>query len=658
MNLAEFPVPRIWWPILTTFLLCACGGETNLIRRDVQTPPAQEVPLPAEQASVPLAIIPLAIIVPEGSIRGTLHTEPILIPDDRPAEAFASQGLSLSLPPGSRLVGAGLRLGIPGEQILVDEDLHIIIPEERILIPENDILIPDDRILIPDDRILVPDDQPASYRFLRQLPPSSPGGPSAFLCLIQPPQTGPGFPLCATAPVSGHGTGTFTILLPAQAFGTVPLPGSSTILAGLVAWPAAGAEPLVQGQAVTSLPSELAPAPTAPASSGDSEFPAPVAPVAPSPPPIAGEPEPPVDPTSPSVDPDPSAEVPDPPSQPLPPAPFTATSLTVTGELTSTEGNTLDVVLGARHPAGVTAYLPTFDEAQAPTSADTRWIPLSGPTAELALPLTLTLPERLTHLRPMVWLAAADGAVAKAEAPTLVHRYRCDNQWCLLHGGTFPLGSNGATATLQPFQIMVAEVTATQYAACVNARVCTAPSDTDTLYGSGNARWHTYGVSSRGNLPVNMVTWAQARAFCAWQAPGGDLPSEAQWSYAAGGADGRTYPWGDAVPNGAEQYSNCQNCTGYFDDLLAADARPAGRSPFGLLHMAGNLDEWVLDSYTPSACTELPAGSPCADFSASEGITKGGSVSNGTGMIKIASRPSIHRNTSTFTLGFRCVASW
>ena len=53
----------------------------------------------------------------------------------------------------------------------------------------------------------------------------------------------------------------------------------------------------------------------------------------------------------------------------------------------------------------------------------------------------------------------------------------------------------------------------------------------------------------REDYPLPCASWRLARAFC--QSQGGDLPTEAQWEYAASAA-GRPYktlyPWGDDDP--------------------------------------------------------------------------------------------------------------
>jgi len=104
------------------------------------------------------------------------------------------------------------------------------------------------------------------------------------------------------------------------------------------------------------------------------------------------------------------------------------------------------------------------------------------------------------------------------------------------------------------------------------------------------------------NHPVVNVSWYEARAYCAWlqekirEATGKkvtvDLPWEAEWEYAARGTDKRIYPWGDEkpTPEHAAYHPNVSS-------TVPVDSYPKGKSPWGVMDMAGNVWEWCMDEW-------------------------------------------------------------
>ncbi|MCC7075308.1 MAG: SUMF1/EgtB/PvdO family nonheme iron enzyme [Deltaproteobacteria bacterium] len=140
------------------------------------------------------------------------------------------------------------------------------------------------------------------------------------------------------------------------------------------------------------------------------------------------------------------------------------------------------------------------------------------------------------------------------------------------------------TVRIAPFGIDRTEVTVLAYAACVDAGRCAAPTP------SCAGTWS----SARRDLPITCVDLDDARRFCAWR--GARVPTEDEWEYAARGADGRTYPWGDEAPSCATvALPQC----GAVPDLVGTHA--VGASPFGALDMAGNVSEWTV---TPVAASD------------------------------------------------------
>jgi formylglycine-generating enzyme required for sulfatase activity len=110
----------------------------------------------------------------------------------------------------------------------------------------------------------------------------------------------------------------------------------------------------------------------------------------------------------------------------------------------------------------------------------------------------------------------------------------------------------------------------------------------------------TFTVGS-AELPINCVTWLEAFAFCIWD--GGRLPTEAEWEAAASGGDeGWPFPWGTSEPDASRAAYDCtgdgsaaQDCA--ITDILDVGSKSAGAGRWGHQDLAGNVWEWVRDSY-------------------------------------------------------------
>lgn len=112
--------------------------------------------------------------------------------------------------------------------------------------------------------------------------------------------------------------------------------------------------------------------------------------------------------------------------------------------------------------------------------------------------------------------------------------------------------------------------------------------------------------------PVVQVAYVDALAYAKWA--GKDLPTEAEWEYAArGGLAGAAYAWGDEFEPGGKPQANYWQGRFPWENTLAdgyEGTSPVGAfSPngFGLFDMIGNVWEWTTDWYTANTAQ----GSPC-----------------------------------------------
>lgn len=154
-------------------------------------------------------------------------------------------------------------------------------------------------------------------------------------------------------------------------------------------------------------------------------------------------------------------------------------------------------------------------------------------------------------------------------------------------------------------------------------------------------------------LPVVFVSWGQAENYCEFY--GGHLPTEAQWEKASRGPAGIVLYWNDD-----EKAYNKANYDNFFDGSTFSGWQPAGKTIYGILDMAGNVREWVLDwmnepyqKVSQDAWLHLKNQKPYQSDSGR--ILKGGSFVDDLSHLRLNYRDAHDPNSPGLNRGFRCV---
>ncbi|MBI4851926.1 MAG: formylglycine-generating enzyme family protein [Acidobacteria bacterium] len=209
--------------------------------------------------------------------------------------------------------------------------------------------------------------------------------------------------------------------------------------------------------------------------------------------------------------------------------------------------------------------------------------------------------------------------------------------------GKFLMGSSTGAITEQPqhevivdaFSITRTEVTNTQYLAFCEITKRNLPQD---------PRWQGLYMRDYPNHPIVGVSWQDAMDYAAWLGTilGKEvrLPTEAEWEYAAQGAQP-----GTTLEFAARELLPTTKVASY------------PPNPSGLFDMLGNVWEWCLDWHTPQYYTESPKENPTGPTEGEFKVIRGGSWAESINVSRISHRNRALPKGGSPTIGFRVVIS-
>ena len=218
----------------------------------------------------------------------------------------------------------------------------------------------------------------------------------------------------------------------------------------------------------------------------------------------------------------------------------------------------------------------------------------------------------------------------------------------------------------KPFRMGIAEVTVGQFREFVNATGYKTEAESSGKGGwkaglatswaeqYSNYHWANPGYPIGEDLPVTMVTYQDAMAFCDWLGKRDGcsyrLPTEAEWEYACRAGSESIYPF---PIESRDMYSWSS-----FNIKASLSPRPVGTktaNAWGLVDTVGNVREWCLDWYSDSAYqtaySEAPSGPPKGNLRA----VRGACFMDKTGFMRSSKRGYHAPDQAINNQGFRVV---
>jgi len=219
----------------------------------------------------------------------------------------------------------------------------------------------------------------------------------------------------------------------------------------------------------------------------------------------------------------------------------------------------------------------------------------------------------------------------------------------------------------KPFQMGVYEVTVAQFVEFVEAQGYKTQAESSGLGGwkastasswgsqNPNLNWSSPGYPVAADLPVTMVSYEDALAFCAWLSKRDGkiyrLPTEAEWEYAcrAGSKDVYHFPI----------KSRDSYCWSLWNTKKTVCPRPVGTrqpNPWGLFDMIGNAREWCHDWYGEKAYLLSQKEFPQGPAKGTLRVIRGGCFIDMNSFLRSSHRGYLAPDQVLNNQGFRVVA--